>query len=335
MDKEISNRIWATRYLMVIGIIILHLPPYQPLNELGSSFFEYVKAFFSHGVFRATVPVLTVMSGFLIFNSGLQLKPKKLFSKKVNTIFVPLIICNLPLAIAVFFIQKYSILNHDFSAQLYPFVISHWLNAITGLFGSPINYPLNFLRDLFVISLLSPILWQLLKRAPYAGLLIVLVVYYLNLDGNLILRNSMLVSFYIGALAAHQKWDLTLLDKYSVFLLGLFFTTCASIVIFKIADKELFRLISPFMVWPAMSLMMNTKLSWLLLKYARHSFFTFLAHGPIILVLWLIFNKVTPDLPYFIYWLIAPVITVFLTVLLNKYFKIITPRMHTFILGGR
>jgi len=336
MDKDISDRIWVTRYVMIIGIVILHLPPYQPLSQVGVSGFDYVKAFFTYGVFRTTVPVLTVMSGFLIFSSSLPLNPRKLLSKKIKSLLIPLIFWNLPLVIVVFFIQKYSILDHNFSAQLFPFETFNWLNSTVGLFANgPINYPLNFIRDLFVITLLSPLLWQMINRFPYIGLVILLIVYYFNLDGNLILRNSMLVSFYIGALAACHKWDLTLLDKYAVLLVGLLLLICAMLVIFKIDNRELFRLVSPFIVWPSMSLIMRSSFKGILLKYADNSFFTFLSHAPIILVIWLIFQKYFPLAPYFVYWFFAPVITVILTVLINKSVKKIMPRFHAFILGGR
>ncbi len=167
--------------------------------------------------------------------------------KKFNSLLIQILILNFPLVLMVFYAQKYVFISHNFSVHLYLFEISRWINATTGLFEAPINYPLNFLRDLFIISLLSPLLWQIMKRLPYLGLLIVLVIYQFNLDGKLILRNSMLVSFYIGGLAAYQKWDLTWLDKYSWLLLGLLISICILIVVFKIENRELLILISPFL----------------------------------------------------------------------------------------
>lgn len=335
VDKEVSERIWVTRYIMIIGIIILHLPPYLPLQDVGTSGFDYIKAFFTYGVFRATVPVLTVMSGYLIFQSGLHLKPKKLVTKKINSLLIPLILWNLPLVIAIFMVQKYAIFSHDFSAQLHPFELINWISAATGYDGSPINYPTNFLRDIFVLSLLSPLIWQLLKVIPYAGLVLVLVIYYFNLDGNLIHRNSMLVSFYIGALAAHTKWNLRALDKYAPILLILFLTISITMVLFKFENREPLRLIAPFLVWPAISLLVGTKVFNFILKHSKNSFFTFLSHGPIILILWLIYQKLFPNFPYFIYWFTAPVITIMLTVFINGYFRKLTPKLHAIALGNR
>lgn len=320
---------------MVIGIIVLHLPPYQPLNELELTFFDLIKAFFSHGVFRATVPVLTVISGFLIFQSCLQLTPFKLLKKKVLSVFVPLVVWNVPFVVAIYLSQKYNILLHDFSVNLHPFDLMSWINALTGLLGQPVNYPLNFLRDLFAVSLLSPIYWLLLKRTPYLGLVFVLMIYYFNLDGAFILRNSMLVSFYIGGLAASQKWSLTCLDKQAKFLCMMFIIFCIIIVVFDIQNRELLILLSPFLVWPSMSLIINTRFYEFLYKHSRHSFLTFLTHGPIILILWFVFQKLQMDAPYYVYWFLAPPITVYISILFSTYFKRLLPFVSSIALGGR
>jgi len=334
LENEISNRIWVTRYLMVIGIVVLHLPPYQPLSEVGGSLFSYVKAFFSYGVFRATVPVLTVMSGYLIFKAGLQYDTRKLLLTKIRSILVPLVLWNIPPAAAVYLIQKYGLLSHSFSAELYPVTLMGWVNALTGLSAAPINYPLNFLRDLFVISALTPVVWLILKKIPYIGLAVIAIVYYFNLDGQLVLRNSMLVSFYIGALAAHKNWNVLALDKYAIPLLCVFILFSAFLIFFKVENRELFRFAAPFLVWPAMSLVTNLKFATVLLRHAKSSFFTFLAHGPIILVLWLLFSSLPMNIPYYVYWLVAPILTVVFLAWLCRVFKQRMPRLASVMLGN-
>jgi len=179
------------------------------------------------------------------------------------------------------------------------------------------NFPLNFLRDLFVVSLLSPIFWLFLKKIPYIGLAVVLIVYYFNLEGDLVLRSSMLVTFYIGALTATQGWSLTYLDKYAYALLGLFIVCCAAIVIFDI------------------TYIVNTKFGDILFKYSKSSFFTFLAHGPILLISWIVFQKLPGNLPYEVYWLLAPLVTVVISIFISRYFRQFLPKIASVVLGGR
>ena len=335
LTEEISKRFWITRFSMIIGIVILHLPPYEPLTQVGTSAFSLLKAFFAHGLFRATVPVLTVISGYLVFYSNLHLRPLELFKKKTKSILVPLVLWNLPIAIAVFFVQKYQILGHQFSAQLYPPSLLDWLNALIGVTADPVNYPLNFLRDLFVISILSPVLWLFLKTRPYLGLITVLVIWHFNLDGDLILRTSMLVNFYIGGLAAVRRWDLAALDKYANWCLLLLISVCIGLVAFRIENRELFRLISPFLVWPCMKFFVGTRVGEWLSKYAGSSFFIFLSHSVVLLALWLVFKKSPASELYFVYWLLTPPITVLLLIFVHRKFRESAPRLSLVFLGGR
>jgi succinoglycan biosynthesis protein ExoH len=335
MDSEISQRISITRYFMVIGIIVLHLPPYVALSDTDGSVMGFIKAFFSHGVFRATVPMLTVMSGYLLFRSSLDQRFTKLLSKKTKALLIPLILWNLPLAIAVYAVQKYGLLGHSFSAVLYPFDLSNWVNALTGLNGLPINYPLNFLRDLWVICLLAPIMGWFLRRAPWVGFILLAIVYAYNLDKDLVLRNSMLISFYLGGLAAVLQWNLKALDRFAVPALVLFVGCAICIVIFKIENREWFRLIAPIMIWPAISLLVGTRAGHWLNSNAKHSFFTFLCHGPIILVFWIVFSKTFPAAPYALFWFAAPVITVWLALIMNKGLHRYFPKFANVIVGQR
>lgn len=320
---------------MIIGIVILHAPPYQSLREIDDSAFSLVKAFFSHGLFRATVPVLTVISGYLVFYHKLYLDPVKLINRKVISIFIPLVVWNLPVAFGVFLSQKYQLFSHHFSAQLYPFELTNWVNALTGALSDPVNYPLNFLRDLFVISLTAPLMWPLINKTPYIGLLLVILVAYFNLDGPLVLRNSMLVNFYFGGLAASQKWDLTALDKYAKWLFLALLLCCAAIVFFRVENRELFRLVAPFLVWPSIGLIINTKLGAWLYRYSECSFFIYLSHSVVLLVSWIAFQNSPFSGVYFVYWLLAPQLTVFLLIFICLKFKKLAPRFSGLVLGGR
>lgn len=320
---------------MVLGIVVLHVPPYTPLGALDGTALEYIKAFFSHGVFRATVPVLTALSGFLVFYSGMHLKPRLLLQKKSRTILIPLLLWNIPLALAVYALQRYDMLGYDFRVSLYPFSWQAWADAVVGLAGTPVNYPLNFLRDLFVVSLFAPLFWQLLKRAPYTGLVVVFLVYFFDLEGPIVIRNSMLVTFYIGALAAHQQWNLTALDRYAPYLFGVFIAFCIAIVAFEIQNREPLRLVSPFLVWPAMSLIAGSRPGNWLYAGARHSFFTFLAHGPLLLFWWVLYLKIPNALPYPLFWFGSAALTIALAAVINTQFGRRLPRLAGIMLGSR
>lgn len=335
MQNSLQNRIALTRYLMVIGIVVLHTPPYQPLSELGLSVFDLIKAFFSHALFRMTVPVLTVISAYLLFSSKLVTQPGLLLKKKTQAILIPLILWNLPVVLAIYLVQKYGLLNHNFSTQLVPFNLASWADAFTGIFEAPANYPLNFLRDLFVLAVISPLFLLILRLSAYGGILLVGAIYYFNLDGDLILRNSMLISFYTGALLAWKKWDLEYFDKFAWPMLAILITVCLAVIIWDIENREWLRIIAPFIVWPCMALICNTRFGVWLVQYSQCSFLTFLAHAPLLLVFWVLYQKLGSSLPYALFWFTAPLVITALCAWVHPYLYKLMPNAAKLALGGR
>lgn len=331
IDRDISRRISITRYLMVIGIILLHLPPYRPLQQED----DFLKAFLTFGVFRTTVPVLTAISAYLIFTRFDFSQTLALWASKVRRILLPLLIWNAPFVLAVYLVQRYGVVAHDFSVHLHPFQPGAWADALLGIVERPVNYPLNFLRDLFVLALLSPLYLLLLRKAPWAGAALVLLVYAFDLDGLLIQRNSMLVSFYVGGAAAVHRWNLRALDAHALPLGALLIGWSLFNVVLKIDNRDALVLVSPFLVWPAMSRVERTALGNWLARHAGASFLTFLSHGPVILALWLLFNQLMPHAPYALYAFAAPILAVLLALGAHRLMQRHAPRLAGLALGER
>ena len=335
LDADISKRISIIKYVMVIGIVITHIPPFEQIDAFGYSTIETIKVFFAHGMFKVAVPVLAAISGFLMFSSKLHLQYPKLIYKKSKSILLPLILWNLPFAIIIYLMQKHDLSDYRYWIDLYPATIESWLLIVVGWTGLPVNYPLHFLRDLFVVTLMTPLFWLFLKRIPYLGLLIVLTVYYFDLEGGLVMRNNMLVTFYLGALAATQKWNLYLLDRYFAILFLIFICACLIITTYRIDNRELFVILSPFLVWPFFSRIVNTNVGDILNKYSKNSFFLFLSHAPILFILYKAYETVSMQIPYYVFWCAAPIITILIANPMVAKTRQWLPNTSQILLGGR
>jgi succinoglycan biosynthesis protein ExoH len=320
---------------MIFGIVVLHTPPYIPLAETGPGAFDFIKAMFQHAIFRASVPVLTFISGYLLFRSQLDLQFKRLLLKKTRTILIPLIIFNLPIAVAVYLLQANDFGGHAFSKDLHPFGLPVWIDALVGLFTAPINYPLNFLRDLYILSLLAPILGIMLRRAPWAGLAIVFVIFWFNLEGAFILRNTMPIVFYIGGMAALQKWDLSKMDPFAVHFLIAFLLICSAVVLFDIENRNYLRLAAPALIWPAASLLVKSPIGTWIAGLSKYSFLTFLAHGPLLLVAFLAYENFMTWVPYWIFWVGTPLLVAVFLARVHIYSYRFFPKAMNVLLGGR
>jgi succinoglycan biosynthesis protein ExoH len=317
----LSQRVQILRSLLIFGIVVLHVPPYVALVQMGPGLFDFIKAMMQHAVFRASVPVLTFVSAYLLFSHSLDRRFKDLAIKKTRSLLVPLIAFNLPLAIAVYVTQAEGLLDREFSAQLHPF--------------EPVNYPLNFLRDLFVLSMMAPLFGTLLRRAPWPGLGLVLSIFWFNLDGAIILRDPMAVTFYLGGMAAVGNWNMRRLDRFAWPLLALFLALCAAVVLFEIEDRRYLRVVSPVLLWPSASLLVGTIAGRGLVVLSRYSFFTFLIHAPTLLVLWFAYQQLDGLVPYWVFWLWAPIMTVLLAAVAYDLSCRWLPKTMNVLTGGR
>ncbi len=332
LDRGLRDRIALLRFVMIFGVIMLHTPQYVPMAAVGDGWFDATKAFFQLAVFRATVPVLTVISGFLLFGASLDRAPARLFNKKARTILLPFLCFNLPLLPLALGAQLFA--GTEMSVQLWPFEPMAWLNAAFGLTASPINYPLNFLRDLMVLILLAPLFGWLLRNYAWPGLVLVSVVFFKNYDGALVLRDLMAVLFYVGGMAAVRGWNLRLLDRHALLCFLLFLLACAAIVHFRIANTTYLRLVAPFLIWPATAWLATSRLGPWLASMSRYSFFMFLSHAPVLLLTWILYARYGSALPYPLYWIMAPVLVTVLLVAVYRVAETLMPRLFPLLIGA-
>lgn len=333
IQKEISDRIQMLRFLMIVGVVMLHVPQYVPLSDMGNGWFDFIKALFQHALFRATVPVLTLISGYLLFSTKRYQTPLQLWKRKLGSLVVPFLVFNLSVLFFAYLAQitlgvkmSYDLLAADTRA---------WLNATFGLTESPINYPLNFLRDMIVLVILAPAFGVLLRHVPRIGFALVILFFYTNQDGPLLLRDTMPILFYAGGLIAIKKWDVRVLDKYAKWMFAGFLAMCICMVALKIADRTLFVLAAPVFIWSAASLLVHTRPGRWAVKYSRYSFFIFIAHAPLLMLSWLVYQKLSGYIAYPLYWTATPVVVVAALVLTYELAMTVAPKAFALAIGKR
>jgi succinoglycan biosynthesis protein ExoH len=333
MDSTVRHRIDMLRFLMIFGVVVLHTPEYVAITLVGNDFFSLTKAFFQNALFRTTVPVLTLMSGYLVFRSGIDQLPRTLAVKKTRSLLVPFLVFNLPLVLLVAMAELFT--NVQTSYRLVPFDAATWRDAMFGLLHSPINYPLNFLRDMLVLMCLAPGMGWLMRNTPTLGFALVATVFLNDVDGSLVLRNLMPVLFYVGGVAACYRWNLRALDRFALPCAVVFVLLCAGVVHFRVANINVLRLVSPLLVWPASSLLLGTRVGDLCIRLNRYSFFVFVAHAPVLFGTWLVYKHAGGGIPYPLYWMAAPVLTTASLVALYHVGMRIAPDGLSIALGGR
>jgi len=331
-DTELTEkRIDLLRSLMIFGVVVLHTPPYVPIAQVGSAPFDLIVAFFQHAVFRTTVPILTFISGYLLFRSSLDLQPTRLLQKKWKSIVIPFLFFNLSL-VALFVLLRDGAGITLGSTRLD--TTQDWLNASLGLTGSPLNYPLNFLRNLIPLFLIAPLFGWLLRKAAWHGLVLVFLVFHFDFDGPFLIRDAMAPVFYLGGMAAILKWNMRSLDQYALPLLAGFLGMCACIVHFRVINTSYLQMAAPFFIWPAASLLVPTALGAWLGKMSKYSYFLFLSHAPVLLAVAMMYKKVDGFVPFPVYWIVTPVIVTSMVIGLYQLFMRVAPTMFNILIGN-
>lgn len=326
---QFSQRVDLTRICMIIGIVYLHCPPYVPIAEIAPGAFNFLKALVQDGLFRATVPVLTVISGYLYFKRFSAAQFGTTVQKKFVTLIVPMAIWN------VIIFADYKIVN----IMLPNVKIGHdivWWNAIFSLTDQPINYPTWFLRDLFALALLGIVFDQLLRRAPLPGLLLVAGVFILDLDGKLLLNGSMAVNFYMGGWIARSRVNVLALDRFWLAGLITWVGLSALWIHARLENLTFLHLTMPYCIWPAIAALQRTSLAPRLLKLAPFSFSVFLLHAPVLAVLWGLYKAIDPALAlYVVFWLTAPLLAVLGAVIVRLTVLAVSPGLAGVLFGNR
>ena len=333
ISTHLEQRIAMLRFLMIFGVVLLHTPPYVPIAHIGTGPFDLLVATIQHAIFRTSVPVLTFISAYLLFRSGLDQKPVELTRKKLRSIAIPALVFNL--VVLAGFVLVSELAGKSMTDRQPIAGAQAWLNAAFGLTEAPINYPLNFARDLLVLMLCAPLMGWLLRKTPWLGLALVMLVFYFELDGPLLLRDVMGPVFYIGGMAAVLRCDMHALDRYAPAMLAMFGAACAAVIYFRIDNTNCLRLAAPLLVWPAASLLVPTAFGAWLARMSKYSFFLFLAHAPILVATSLVYQRYQAYIPYPVYWIVAPVLVTMIVVAMYEAAMRAMPQVFPLLIGKR
>lgn len=334
LEATVSNRIAMLRPLLIVAMVYTHLRGVSSdMSDIAPGLFSHFNAFIIHGLGRGTVPTMSLIAGFLLFSMNLDLQAIKMFKKKFVTLVIPFFAFML-----AYFVFAW-VCEVAFGWTRFSSLISelgnNWANMLFGLNGYPANGPLHFVRDLIVFVLVAPIVGGIIRTVPVMGLLGFSVIIGTNMDGDLIFRGTSFLVFYIGGMAAIQKWDMLALDKHAVPCALLFVAICLGMMFFKIGDNTFLVLVAPFLIWPAASLLTGTKVEAWGKKYSKYSFFVFAAHMPIVELSWYLVSGPFKFVPYIAYWAITPFATMATLVVTYNLAMRYSPNAFNLMIGSR
>ena len=358
-----TRLISSLRFPLIVSVVIIHAY-YLNIDIENYPICYKISYFFSQCITRVAVPLFMLFSSYLLFYKT-ETYTKDIYIQKVkkrtHSLLIPYLIWN-TLFLLVYFII------HTFFPELISgknklmtnYTITDWLNTywntknINGTTDGtpcPINYPLWFIRDLFILVLFSPIIYWLTKQFKYIFICILGIINLCNLTPIMAgFNHEAIFYFSLGALFSIHKINFAEILKRKATLYSILFGITiilrialehTDITILSHNPISIFRLmvfVGTFATIAVVANIISRKDAKDITTLSRYSFFIYLYHAlPLAFLLkievkcTILNNDIYLTILYFINIALITIVGIIAYRLLDKY----CPRLTSILMGGR
>ncbi|HEX5370802.1 MAG TPA: acyltransferase [Dehalococcoidia bacterium] len=205
--RDVSDSIRIARVLCIFFMIYVHVNPgvsrFAPDAE-GIRLFDVARFWLVDSLGRASVALLSVIAGYLAVYSLRRDSVRRFASKKVTSLMTPLLLWDalfIAAAIAGNFISQ----GHLQDSLRGPLTLQRLPNLLIAVTASPANEPLDFLRDVFVCSMLAPLLIVTLRRSRNGYIVLVVALAALGFTTNFLHTPNILLLYALGIYVAQLE----------------------------------------------------------------------------------------------------------------------------------
>lgn len=234
IPENISRRIRAIRYLGITGVVFCHAVqnPYffftgefftlSQWELAGNKLIGFTHSLIIYGLFYGAVPMFFLFSGYL--QTMIPRPYGETVLRRVRSLILPMVLWS------VFSIVFFSLLGKTVDPAFSPKQFSNsdwhaWFNALVGNYSNAwirgthcpgLMYQFWFIRDLFVMTLLSPVIIKLMKTRCSSIISLAVFGTLLALGYRpVIAGGDALFYFSLGTFFAMRKIDFfALLDRF-------------------------------------------------------------------------------------------------------------------------
>jgi len=337
------------RILLISGIVFVHIPSDAGTSQfLGvNGFFDWLRVFLGDSLFRIGVPCLSAISGYLLFVRGMEkFDYAKTLRSKAKTVLLPFLLWNGALFAFVLLIQRAG-MGIGYFHDLWTASLRELVTYAFAIEDFPVNVPLYFLRDLIVCILLSPLLAFLVRRMPAVTLgLLFLVAVIPDVPVGIVLKKSILFSFTFGIYLALNRVDLKSLDRFAVpgtvavllaaglLSVGLYRTGPDFPFVLDLALSAL-SILGAGGFWLISALMIRNRAGQGLAATGSLSFWIFCGHYPLLVLMWMVWNRLMGDVLYPIFYFGAAAASFVILVVTNRMALRFLPGLYQLLTGSR
>ena len=357
---EFSQIISFSRISLIVGLVFVHygryanmpLSPFSGMSTHGFEVATFVNSFVLF-FFFSVVPLLSMVSGWLFFSFRddplTQLATR--IRRRFTSLYVPLVLWNLLFLVLLWSLFTVDRTNPVLAALNIDFATARptqYINAVFALTQQPIGFQFWFVRDLFVTVLISPLLFLMLRRAPFLGAIVLAIVWFADLDLRIFFRTDVLFFFYLGGLVRMRAIPVEITRTTTLWLLVAYvalvtlrtvspYVVDDDALVIEVATKVM-RLVGVLACWGIFQSAALSPAGAAIARYGGFAFFLHAIHFPLIAAVKAALWSILPANSQA--WMIVHyALSVLLTVSVGMAVGILlarwAPRQFAFLNGGR
>jgi len=349
-DPVFSTRIDALRLFAILLTVVFHLQP-TPSSPLARGLGDgwlLTKLYADSFLMPSGLMLFTTLTAYLQLSRATPRPYLMLVRQWARRLLVPLVAFSLPVVLVVLALQVGGHFEGFHGHQLVPFHALAFVDALVGLTRHPINVPLYFLKDVFLLLLISPGVAWLTRRTGPLLLVVVVAVDCLGLPAPIFQTWTLPTGFALGAWLEQRRDLLAVVDRRGPLFLLLAGAVASGLVftLFLGAGPERFtppawleaanRLAGAPACWWLTRFLVGPPLARAVRWLQTYSFPIFTMHAMCMAVLWTGFNA-THHAPgsalFWVYWLATVPVGVAAPVAVALVAERVTPRAWAFMLG--
>jgi succinoglycan biosynthesis protein ExoH len=337
-EQDLRRRIELARVILISAIVFHHIRIPAELSLYTWDNLGYLRGYLQIGLLKTATSTLTIISGYLLFSSRFELEVGGFVRKKFRTLFVPLVLWNIPLAVVIFLFHRktHYLMKYD---DLSSGSLFNWANALLGLTREPADGSLHFLRNLIGCNIIALAIAGIFRKHAVAVFSVILVIGVLNLQWPLVTRSDIFIGFFLGALAAATAMDAAVIDQMLPLSLPSFLLSGFLIFYFQVSYESLWwiphRFLGFLAVWPLIGWLNTRRIGEALANCSKYVFGVFLSHYYTILLSFAVFSQFWGLDRFYAYFLIAGPLAIGVSVAGQWVASRYCPRLVSIATGGR
>lgn len=344
-----SDAIALARVICIMGVVYVHAwtgLSGDALQHARGSAQEDLRWVLMEVFGHSSVPLLGLISGWLVSGSARTRDWREHIRRKARTILLPMVAWN---ALAILFVSGSAFLFGLAAPQ--PSSVGWVLQELLIVSRNPdINVQMPFLRDLFVCMLLAPVLVRLPVKALVGVILLAGAFHIAGVGQPVMMRVAILFFFTLGMLVRRLDWaDRVARMGWLVVALPFVIMIAASLYVTLLPDDAVpqpvdmaidlaTRIVAAAFYWRLTWALAGQSIRSSVLKIEPYAFFYFCAH---LIVIWLggpLVGKLTGKLGaplYPLFLLAQPVLVLAVVIPLANVLMHYTPSLARMLSGGR